>query len=240
MLRKLGICTGMIAALMLPVACGSDSEDDTTTEETSASHDDDGGPIDLSAALLTADDVAPEAEIEQVDVAALAGMTQGGGMAEFMEDMTIEPADCQENDVDPFSKDGVEAKGMSATFGGNDGDLEVDVLMNAVYSGAESSDLDGLKDRLDTCGEVSVTNPELGVDMTMTMTIDDAPPVDAEEAAAFEFTPTSSGEQGPTTRIIYLIDGGYGVYVAGMRDSANYDLDQMSATALEKLRTAQG
>ncbi len=49
-----------------------------------------------------------------------------------------------------------------------------------------------------------------------------------------------SGLPGWVTRIVYVIDGDLGVYVGANPDSAVFDIDALTATALEKLRAARG
>lgn len=250
-MRKLGIAA-LLAATLFLTACGGDDEpgDDATTasEETGAADetpaddatDDaaaeeeggDAGATDLQAALLAAEDLPEGATVSAFDVAQLSGAAES--MAQLLEGVTYEPADCQTYEADPLQKDGVEAVGMTATSG-------TDVLVNAVYTNAGGTDVADVQEYYDRCGEITISGEAAGqpLDMTVRSSTVDAPDVDADEVLAVETVTESAAMPAVPTRIIYMIDGDRGVYVAGNPESTTFDLNALAAAALDKLR-AQG
>lgn len=248
-MRKLGI-SALVAATLFLTACGGDDEpgDDASTpsEETAAAEeapagdatDDaaeeggDAGATDLQAALLSAEDLPEGATVSAFDVAQLS--SAGESMAQLLEGVTYEPADCQAYDANPLQKDGAEAAGMTATSG-------TDVLVNAVYTNASADDVASVQEYYDRCGEITISGEAAGqpLDMTVRTTTVDAPEVDADEVIAVETVAESATMPSVPTRVIYMIDGDRGVYVAGNPESATFDLDTLAADALEKLK-AQG
>ncbi|SDU40089.1 DUF5642 family protein [Jiangella alkaliphila] len=256
-MRKIAI-TALIATTLLLTGCGGDDEsgdDATTTNEPSSGGDepaaedtpaedtpaedepaDDaaaGGAVDLDAALLTAGDLPDGAQIMPIDVTEMA--TGMDSMAGLIEGATYEPAECQDNSADPLRRDGVEAAAMTAMS-------EVDVFMQAVYTGASEDDIAAVEDYYERCGEVSFSGEmaDQAIEMTTTTEIVDAPSVDADHVVALDSTMAGSGLPGTVTRVVYVIDGDLGMYVAANPDSAVFDIDALTATALEKLRAARG
>ncbi|TDE08952.1 DUF5642 family protein [Jiangella asiatica] len=251
-MRKLGI-SALIAATLFLTACGGDDEstdDETTTSEESAggeetpeetatddaAEDDaaaDEGGTDLSAAVLAAEDLPADVEIMPFDATMVSDM--GASMAGMLEGITYEPADCQGYADDPLQRDGVESAGISAISG-------TDVFVSAVYTGASADDVAAVEDYYGRCAEIAISGEAAGqpVDMTLTTEIVDAPAVDADEAIAIETTTVMPGVPETPMRIIYMIDGDRGVYVAGNPESAVFELDALAPAALDKLRAAQG
>lgn len=259
-MRKLGI-SALVAASFFLTACGGDDEpttDETTSSEETAGGEetpadeaadeaaddaaegeDSAGAADLNAAVLAAEDLPEGVEITPIDVAGLSNAMAGA--AGMIEGMTFEPADCQDNSADPLQAEGVEAAAITATSG----DMEsgsFDVLMNAVYSNADTSSIAAVEDYYAQCAEVAVSGEVGGttVDMTISTQLVDAPELDADEVIAIENTTTMQGLPATTTRLIYLIDGDHGVYLAGNPESTVFDLDALAGAALDKLRAAQG
>ncbi|WP_147375557.1 DUF5642 family protein [Jiangella rhizosphaerae] len=249
-MRKLGI-SALVAATLFLAACGGDDEsgDDATasSEETAAAEEtpaddatDDAaaeeggesGATDLQAALLTAEDLPEGATVSAFDVAQLS--SAGESMAQLLEGVTYEPADCQAYDSNPLQKDGAEAAGMTATSG-------TDVLVNAVYTNASADDVASVQEYYDRCGEITISGEAAGqsLDMTVRTTTVEAPEVDADEVLAVETVTESAAMPSVPTRVIYMIDGDRGVYVAGNPESTTFDLNALAAAALEKLK-AQG
>ncbi|WP_157987693.1 DUF5642 family protein [Jiangella endophytica] len=250
-MRKLGI-SALVAATLFLAACGGDDEsgDDATatSEETAAAEetpaddatDDaaaedeggDAGATDLQAALLAAEDLPDGATVSAFDVAQLS--SAGESMAQLLEGVTYEPADCQAYDADPLQKDGADAAGMTATSG-------TDVLVNAVYTNASADDVADVQEYYDRCGEITISGEAAGqpLDMTVRTSTVDAPDVDADEVLAVETVTESAAMPAVPTRIIYMIDGDRGVYVAGNPESATFDLEALAVAALDKLK-AQG
>ncbi|RIQ11658.1 hypothetical protein DY240_28285 [Jiangella rhizosphaerae] len=240
-----------MAATLFLAACGGDDEsgDDATasSEETAAAEEtpaddatDDAaaeeggesGATDLQAALLTAEDLPEGATVSAFDVAQLS--SAGESMAQLLEGVTYEPADCQAYDSNPLQKDGAEAAGMTATSG-------TDVLVNAVYTNASADDVASVQEYYDRCGEITISGEAAGqsLDMTVRTTTVEAPEVDADEVLAVETVTESAAMPSVPTRVIYMIDGDRGVYVAGNPESTTFDLNALAAAALEKLK-AQG
>ncbi|PZF84015.1 DUF5642 family protein [Jiangella anatolica] len=243
-MRKLGI-SALLAATLFLAACGGDDDsgDDATTgsEETAAAAEtaaagegegDGEGAAGLQGALLTAEDLPEGATVSAFDVAQLS--SAGESMAQLMEGVTYEPADCQAYDSNPLQKDGADAAGMTATSG-------TDVLVNAVYTNASADDVASVQEYYDRCGEITISGEAAGqpLDMTVRTSTVDAPDVDADEVIAVETVTESAAMPGVPTRVIYMIDGDRGVYVAGNPESTTFDLDALAAAALEKLK-AQG
>ncbi|TDD67286.1 hypothetical protein E1262_19520 [Jiangella aurantiaca] len=249
-MRKLGI-SALVAATLFLAACGGDDEsgDDATTssEETAAAEtpgDDatgdaaaeeeggEAGATGLQAALLAAEDLPEGATVSAFDVAQLS--SAGESMAQLLEGVTYEPADCQAYDANPLQKDGAEAAGMTATSG-------TDVLVNAVYTNASADDVASVQEYYDRCGEITISGEAAGqpLDMTVRTSTVEAPEVDADEVVAVETVTESAAMPAVPTRVIYMIDGDRGVYVAGNPESTTFDLDALAAAALEKLK-AQG
>jgi hypothetical protein len=248
-MRKLGI-SALVAATLFLAACGGDDEpaaDATTagedtpaadatadaTDEAAAEDEAGDAPAtDLQGALLAAEDLPEGATVSAFDVAQLSSAAEG--MAQLMEGVTYEPADCQAYDANPMQKDGAEAAGMSATSG-------TDVLVNAVYTGASADDVAGVQEYYDRCGEITISGEAAGqsLDMTVRTSTVDAPDVDADEVLAVETVTEAANMPAVPTRVIYMIDGDRGVYVAGNPESTTFDLDALAAAALDKLK-AQG
>lgn len=247
-MRKLGI-SALVAATLVLAACGGDDEPsgDATTggdetaaaDETPAGDDaaaeDEGGEAaagDLQAALLAAEDLPEGATVAAFDVAQLSSAAEG--MAQLLEGVTYEPADCQAYDSNPLQKDGAESAGMSATSG-------TDVLVNAVYTNASTDDVASVQEYYDRCGEITISGEAAGqtLDMTVRTSTVEAPEVDADEVIAVETVTESANMPAVPTRVIYMIDGDRGVYVAGNPESTTFDLNALAAAALDKLK-AQG
>lgn len=262
-MRKIAI-TALIATTLLLTGCGGDDEsgdDATTTNEQTSGGDepaaedtpaedepaaedtpaddepaDDGaagGAVDLNAALLTADDLPDASQVTPIDVAEMA--ISMDGVAGQLEGATFEPAECQDNSADPLRRDGVEAAAMIAVS-------EVDVFMQAVYTGASEDDIAAVEEYYERCGEVIYSGEMDGqsIEMTTTTELVDGPSVDADHVVALDSTMAGSGLPGTVTRVVYVIDGDLGMYVAAKPDSAMFDIDALTATALEKLRAARG
>ncbi|MBB5786768.1 DUF5642 family protein [Jiangella mangrovi] len=237
-----------MAATLFLAACGGDddpaadetaaSEETAAADETPAGDDpaaeEEGGEAatGLQGALLTAEDLPEGATVSAFDVAQLSSAAEG--MAQMLEGVTYEPADCQAYDSNPLQKDGAESAGMSATSG-------TDVLVNAVYTGASADDVASVQDYYDRCGEITISGEAAGqtLDMTVRTTTVEAPEVDADEVIAVETVTESANLPAVPTRVIYMIDGDRGVYVAGNPESTTFDLNALAATALDKLK-AQG
>ena len=247
-MRKLGI-SALVAATLFLAACGGDDEPsgDATTggEETAAADEtpagddaaaeEEGGEAaagDLQAALLAAEDLPEGATVSAFDVAQLSSAAEG--MAQLLEGVTYEPADCQAYDSNPLQKDGAESAGMSATSG-------TDVLVNAVYTNASADDVASVQEYYDRCGEITISGEAAGqtLDMTVRTSTVEAPEVDADEVIAVETVTESANMPAVPTRVIYMIDGDRGVYVAGNPESTTFDLNALAAAALDKLK-AQG
>lgn len=244
-MRKLGI-SALVAATLFLAACGGDDDagDDATaaSDETAAADEtpaddaaDEGGEAaasGLQAALLSAEDLPEGATVSAFDVAQLD--SAGESMAQLLEGVTYEPADCQAYDTNPLQKDGAEAAGMTATSG-------TDALINAVYTNASADDVADVQEYYDRCGEITVSGEAGGqtLDMTIRTTTVDAPEVDADEVIAVETVTESAAMPAVPTRIIYMIDGDRGVYVAGNPESTTFDLNELAGAALDKLK-AQG
>lgn len=237
-MRKLGI-SAIVAATLLLAACGGDDEpaDDATAagEESAAAEESPAGDApagDLQAALLAAGDLPADATVTPFDVAQMSSAAES--MAGLLEGVTYEPADCQAYDDNPVQKEGAESAGMSATSG-------TDVIVNAVYTGASADDVASVQDYYERCGEITVSGEAAGqpLDMTIRTTTVEAPDVDADEVIAIETVTESAMMPAVPTRVIYMIDGDRGVYVAGNPTSTVFDLNALAATALDKLK-AQG
>lgn len=245
-MRKLGI-SALVAATLFLAACGGDDDagDDATaaSEETAAAdetpaddaaeeEDGEAAASGLEAALLSAEDLPEGAAVSAFDVAQLD--SAGESMAQLLEGVTYEPADCQAYDTNPLQKDGAEAAGMTATSG-------TDALINAVYTNASADDVASVQEYYDRCGEITVSGEAGGqsLDMTIRTTTVDAPEVEADEVIAVETVTESAAMPAVPTRIIYMIDGDRGVYVAGNPESTTFDLNALAVAALDKLK-AQG
>lgn len=245
-MRKLGI-SALVAATLFLAACGGDDEpaDDATTasEETAAADETpagdeaaaeeeggEAGATGLQSALLTAEDLPEGATVSAFDVTQLSSAAES--MAQLLEGVTYEPADCQAYDSNPLQKDGAESAGMSATSG-------TDVLVNAVYTNASTDDVASVQDYYDRCGEITISGEAAGqsLDMTVRTTTVDAPEVDADEVIAVETVTESANMPAVPTRVIYMIDGDRGVYVAGNPESTTFDLNALAAAALDKLKS---
>lgn len=245
-MRKFGIATAVMAALLLP-ACSGDDEPaaeataggQTSAGESSGAPDAEensnsgSGEVDLTKALLTAEDLPPSATVEAFDATTLTANTES--FTNMMDEVTYEPAECKNNDADPFGRTGVEAAGMTAI-------LDTDVFVQAVYSGAEESDIDNMKDYYEKCSEVAITGGIAGQQMEMTMTTApvDPPPVEADDVVAMETNVSATGVPAPGMRVIYLRDGDHGIFLSGTSTSTNFDLNALAVTALERLREARG
>lgn len=232
-----------MAATLFLAACGGDDEpaaDSTTAAETPAADatdeaaaEDEGGEApasDLQGALLAAEDLPEGATVSAFDVTQLSSAAEG--MAQLLEGVTYEPADCQAYDSNPLQKDGADSAGMSATSG-------ADVLVNAVYTNASADDVASVQDYYDRCGEITISGEAAGqaLDMTVRTSTVDAPDVDADEVIAVETVTESANMPAIPTRVIYMIDGDRGVYVAGNPESTVFDLDTLAAAALDKLKS---
>lgn len=243
-MRKTAI-TALIATTVLLSACGGD--DDATGDSTTAAEqgggdatagddpadDEPDGELDLDAALLTADDLPEGAELVAIDTAQLAGGMET--MAKLVEGATYDPAECQDNSSDPMRRDGVEAAAMTALVG-------TDVFMQAVYTDATADDIAAVEEYYERCGEVTFSGEVAGQDIEMTTTtrVVEAPTVDADQVIALDSTTAGGGQPGTANRIVYVVDGHDGMYVAANPDSTVFDLNALTAAALEKLRDARG
>ncbi|WP_116949752.1 DUF5642 family protein [Jiangella endophytica] len=192
-----------------------------------------GAGVDLQAALLTADDLPSGVEVMPVDAIELTGTIQS--MAQLLENVTYEPAGCEDAAADPLRRDGAESAGMTAVSG-------EDVFVQAVYTGASTDDLAAIEEYYQRCDEVTVSGEMAGqtVDLTITTELSDGPPVDADHVIALDSTTAAAGAPEAVNHVVYLIDGGEGMFVAVTPDSTVFDLDALTAKALEKLRAARG
>lgn len=257
-MRKTIISAVAVAAALTLAACGgsddngggagddatSSSEETPAGEDTPAAEDEGGGEegggtvSDLSAALLTAEDLPEGAQIQPFDVSAFSA--GAAGMAELLEDIVYEPADCADTEgtANPLAREGVEAVGMTAATGEA---MAADVLVNAVYSGASTDDIDAAADYANRCPSVNVTGTTAGqaIDMTVSNSVVEGLDIDADAAIALNATIESGAVPVPPTRVIYVVDGDYGVMLSANPESEHYDLDALVQIALDKLRAAQ-
>jgi hypothetical protein len=266
-MRKLGISAIVIGALLLP-ACGSDNKDDTraqpdktsTATQTGPAEDEEyenngqgededkpggeqsegttddasGAAIDMSAALLTAKDLPAGAEIKSLDLAQITNEIQDA--AANADDLTYDPASCAGESANPFGANKIEAKALQATIAATQ-----DVLVNAVVAHPKSDALSKLENYIDTCGEVSVSGNIAGqpVNLVVTTTAVPAPDLDADKVVAWDAATSSNGGEAVPIRTIFMVDGDYGVYVSGMPDSTSFKLEDLAATALDRLHAAE-
>lgn len=191
---------------------------------------DDG--VDLQEALLTADDLPGGVELMSVDAIELTGTITS--MAQLLENVTYEPAECEDDPADPLRGHDVESSGMAAVSGD-------DVFVQAVYTGASVDDLAAIEEYYQRCREVTVSGEMAGqpVDMTITTQVTGGPPVDADHVIALDSTTSAAGAPDALDHIVYLIDGAEGMFVAVTPESTTFDLDELTAKALEKLRAAR-
>lgn len=205
--------TALVATAVLLSACGS-------------------GGVDLDAALLTADDLPDGVELLPVDALELTGTIQS--MAQLLENVTYEPAECQDDPANPLRRHEVESAGMAAVSGD-------DVFVQAVYTGASVDDITAIEDYYQRCREVTVSGEMAGqpVDLTIKTQVTGGPPVDADHVIALDSTTSAAGAPDTLDHVVYLIDGGEGMFVAVTPESRTFDLDELTVTALEKLRAAR-
>ncbi|SDT65817.1 hypothetical protein [Jiangella sp. DSM 45060] len=206
--------TALVATAVLLSACGS-------------------GGVDLDAALLTADDLPDDVELLPVDALELTGTIQS--MAQLLENVTYEPAECQDDPADPLRRHDVESAGMAAVSGD-------DVFVQAVYTGASVDDITAIEEYYQRCREVTVSGEMAGkpVDLTIRTHVTGGPPVDADHVIALDATTTAAGAPDTLDHVVYLIDGAEGMFVAVTPESSTFDLDELTVRALEKLRAARG
>lgn len=237
-MRKFGLVAAAAAAALVVTGCGSEDQ----PEPEQASMEDSGGegketkPQDLSAGLLTAKDLPEGSQVQPFD----AGEINSGisGLGEMLQDVAYDPAECQANTDDPLSAEGIDAAGVTASVGSGE---QVEVVVNAVYTEANADDLTGLSDYVDQCGTVSIKGTINGepIDVTVHSELTDPPEVEADAVVAMETSSASEqipGGEAPT-RIIYMVDGNVGVYVAGNPDAAGFNIDELARTALERARS---
>lgn len=257
-MRKIAISAALTAVLFV-TACGGDDPETTTDSSTDSSpsessggggeqkpddsEENAGGEIaDLTTALLTAEDLPEGAQLTPISGDLLTSTTTS--MAGMLEDVTYEPADCggeKANETNPLAGEGVQAEAVSASVG----ELPAfDVVVHAVYSGASSDGLSALEDYAEQCSEVALTGTIAGqtIDSTSTITVVDAPSVDADATLAIDVATTSAAMPTPIplNRAVYIVDGDYGIMLSANPESEVFDLDALAQTALDKLHAAQG
>lgn len=252
-MRKLTLSAVVVTAFLL-TACGGSGDDTTDSgdrstesaapdegsdagEDAEGSDEGSGEIADLNAALLTVEDLPEGAALTPIDITQFSSSNEQ--LAQMMEDITYEPAECGDNSAYPFAREGTEAAAQTAVVGEG---MEIDALTNAVYAGASEDDIAAIEDYVSRCGEVSASGTVAGqtIDMTITTTVADAPSTDADHALALDSAVSMSGTEIPASRSVFLVDGDYGVLVGGNPESANFDFDALTQTALDKLRAAQG
>lgn len=239
-MRKIGVVAALTAVLVL-AGCGDDggSEDASETEDTSANSDagaesgNGDDEEDISAALLVAGDLPEGVEVEPMDISGFSGAV--AGMTEMLEDVEYDPAECKENSADPLMHEGVEAAAMTAMAGSG---ANIEVLMNAVFAGASTDDVDALTDYYENCSEIAITGSIAGqqLDMVTKTTVTDAPDLDADAVLALEVAVESATAPAVPQRLVYAIEGDHGTYVAANAESSTFDVDALAATVLDRLQ----
>lgn len=212
---------------------GTDTGDAEAGDEASNDAEGSGGG-DVSAALLVAEDLPADADLTPLDIAGVAGGM--AGMTDMLEGIAYDPADCKDNSADPLLAEGVDAAAMSATTGEG---ANIEVLVNAAYAGASADDFDGLTDYYERCGEIAITGSVQGqeVDMVTKTTVVEAPELDADAVMAVEVAVESQMMPAVPQRLVYVVAGEYGAYVAANADSTAFDVDALAAVALERLQS---
>ncbi len=233
----------VLAALSITLVLAGCGDENTSTEVDNSSQDE-GTPsddatadVDPEAALLGAEDLPDGADVQPVDMAGL-----NGGMEDLQEgiaeDVTYDPAECQDSEGVGFYGDDVESAGMHASVGEG---LETDTVQHSVFRGVDESDLSELEGYYQDCGEITISGTVQGqsIDQVLTTSTVDAPSVDADQVTALETTLSVAGTTEDPERMIFIVDGDYGIQLSGAAQSETFNVDELANVALERLNEAR-